>query len=68
MLCDLGRVRANRRIDARVGQWARAAGRTVWYHTPSLVQHLGSGNSALGDPAVNDLRRAVDFIGEESTP
>jgi len=63
---DLGAVEASRQIDARVGRWAAESGRTVWYHTPSLVQHTGIGNSALGDRLVNDLRRAADFVGEEA--
>jgi len=65
MLRDLGGVRATGRIDARLGKWAATAGRDVWYHTPSLVQHVGNGNSALGDQAINDLRRAADFVGED---
>ena len=65
---DLGNVRARSRIDARLGKWAAETNRTVWYHTPSLVQHTGIGNSALGDKLEGELRRAVDFIGEEQTP
>lgn len=68
ILRDLGSVQARKRIDARVGKWAAATGRTVWYHTPSLAQHLGIGNSALGDKLAGDLRRATDFIGEDATP
>ena len=68
MLCDLGNVQARSRIDARVGQWAAQTNDTVWYHTPSLVQHLGCGNSALGDRLESHLRRAADFIGEDRTP
>lgn len=68
LLAELGRVEARQQIDARVGRWAASVGRSVWYHTPSLVQHIGTGNSALGDPLVNNLRTAIDFIGEEATP
>ena len=68
VLEDLGNVRAYRHIDARVGRWAGQTKRTVWYHTPSLVQHVGNRNSALGDPLDICLRRAVDFIGEDRTP
>lgn len=56
-----------RGIDLRVGLWALDTGRSVWYHKPSLVQHIGCGNSALrskdmtGDP----LWTASDFIGEQ---
>ena len=59
-----------RGIDLRIGLWALDTGRSVWYHKPSLVQHIGCGNSALrskdmtGDP----LWTASDFIGEDRTP
>jgi hypothetical protein len=65
---DLGQVQAKSRIDARVGQWAQRTGRSVWYHTPSLVQHAGNNNSALGDPSTDWLRSAADFIGEDAQP
>ncbi len=54
-----------RHIDAQVGRWAKSRGLTPWYHTPSLVQHAGIGNSALGDSQDTELRRAADFVGEE---
>jgi hypothetical protein len=68
LLADLDGTIAERQIDARVGLWATTAGRSVWYHTPSLVQHTGCGNSALGDQSTSSIRRAADFIGEEATP
>jgi len=68
VLEDLGEVAARSRIDARVGRWAAQTGRSVWYHSPSLVQHIGNRNSALGDKLDTELRRAVDFIGEDRRP
>ena len=68
ILRDLGHIEAKSRIDARVGQWAQQTGRSVWYHTTSLVQHVGNGNSALGDRSTDWLRSAADFIGEEARP
>lgn len=65
---ELGRVEARHRIDARIGQWAAGTGRSVWYHTPSLVQHTGVGNSALGDQNAGSLRVAADFPGEDAEP
>ena len=56
---------SRRHIDAQIGRWARSQGLIPWYHTPSLAQHTGNGNSALGDPRETDLRRAADFVGEE---
>ena len=68
MVTELEQVESRSRVDARVGQWAANAGRSVWYHTPSLVQHTGCGNSALGDSSMSDIRRAADFIGEDAVP
>jgi len=68
IIAELGNMQARSRIDARIGRWAQQNGRSVWYHSPSLVQHVGSGNSALGDPLVISLRRAADFIGQHKRP
>jgi len=59
---------ARRGADYLVGDWAERTGRSVWYHTPSLAQHIGLRNSALGDDNVGPMREADDFIGEEATP
>jgi hypothetical protein len=55
-------------IDCRVGMWAADSGRSTWYHKPSLVQHIGGGNSALArqNAADDPLRMACDFIGEDA--
>jgi len=66
MLADLSGVASRSRVDAIVGRWAKAAGLDCWYHTPSLAQHAGLRNSALGDNLVNELRRAHDFLGEQN--
>ncbi|MBN2476896.1 MAG: hypothetical protein JXB62_19975 [Pirellulales bacterium] len=54
--------------DREIGAWAKATGRQVWYHTPSLGQHVGIRNSSLGDDTLNSLRIAGDFPGEEACP
>lgn len=58
----------NRGIDRRIGDWCERTGHAVWYHTPSLAQHVGNKNSALGDPLDDWMRRAHDFVGEDRTP
>ena len=68
MLAELSDVESFNRVDAIVGRWAVGASLDCWYHTPSLAQHIGLKNSALGDNLVTDLREAYDFIGEEATP
>ncbi|HUT09045.1 MAG TPA: hypothetical protein VMY42_00980 [Thermoguttaceae bacterium] len=59
---------AERQLDARIGNWCLETGRSVWYHSPSLAQHLGLGNSASGDESRHNLRRAGDFIGRDRKP
>jgi len=68
ILEDLGRLKASKHIDAHVGRWAAESGRSVWYHTPSLVQHAADDNSTLGYASQPHLRTAADFIGEETRP
>lgn len=57
-----------KRIDMRVGRWARNRGLHIWNHTPSLAQHTGRGNSSLGDGSTSTLRRATDFPGPDFCP
>ncbi len=66
ILADVAPRETIRNADWEIGQWVCEQGRQIWYHTPSLAQHEGIGNSALGDDAVSDLRHAIDFIGEEA--
>ncbi len=54
--------------DWEIGQWAVEMRRRVYYHTPSLAQHAGLGNSALGDDLISDIRYAADFVGEGGSP
>ena len=61
----LGGVAARSRIDLIVGRFCRRRRLPVYYHAPSLVQHAGNGNSALGDPGSGPIRQAVDFVGED---
>jgi len=68
ILTEVAPLRTIHNADWEIGKWAAAAGRKIWYHTPSLAQHEGLGNSALGDNTVSHIRRAADFIGEEARP
>jgi len=68
MLRELSSIDSFKRLDAIVGRWALEEGLDCWYHTPSLAQHIGLANSALGDNLVTDLREAYDFVGEGNKP
>ncbi len=68
ILAEVAPLRSTHNADWEIGKWARATRRRVWYHAPSLAQHVGLGNSALGDDTVSDIRLAADFIGEGATP
>ncbi len=65
-LVDLASVHSPYQADRIVGDWAARTNRNVWYHSPSLAQHIGVGNSALGDTLAGPLRSACDFIGEDT--
>ena len=61
----------DRNIDTKVGEWARNINKPVYYHTPSLGQHVGhhstiwknSHPDGIQDiPAWGD-RSASDFVG-----
>jgi hypothetical protein len=63
----------DRNIDSKVGEWANSVGRPVYYHTPSLGQHVGhsstiwEGSNPEGIknlPAWGD-RSASDFVGHK---
>ena len=56
----------NYQVDAKLGRWAAATGRSVYYHTPSLAQHIANTNSAIGKHTPNTRsREAADFVGED---
>jgi hypothetical protein len=65
VLAEVAPVASRHNADWEIGKWATATGRRIWYHTPSLAQHVGLGNSVLGDSLVSDIRLAGDFIGED---
>ena len=50
----------NKNRDSAIGMWAKQNGERVFYHTPSLVQHL-RGPSSVG----HDHHEASDFVGED---
>jgi hypothetical protein len=68
ILSEVAPRKTTHNADWEIGRWADATDRRVWYHTPSLAQHVGLKNSVLGDDSVSDLRHAADFIGEGSIP
>jgi hypothetical protein len=68
LITDLANLRSRSGTDAYVGRWAAQNGFDIWFHTPSLVQHIGNGNSAAGHGQATSLREACDFIGEDKSP
>jgi hypothetical protein len=52
--------------DAVIGQWAERQNLPVYYHTPSLAEHVGL-ESTLTDEASNrnNGRQSCDFVGED---
>lgn len=58
-------IKEDRHVDSRVGAWALDNNSPVYYHSPSLSQHTGLGNSVLENPTINETRQAGDFVGED---
>lgn len=53
-------------VDRAVGTFAEEAGLDVWYHVPSLFQHVGlDGNSAVGYVDCGTIYRSDTFPGED---
>lgn len=54
-------------VDRAVGEYAALHGLSVWYHTPSLADHIGrGGNSAVGyNDDCGEIYRTCDFPGED---
>ena len=65
ILAEVASLESVHNADWEIGKWAAATGRKVWHHSPSLAQHIGLGNSALGDDTTTEIRLAADFIGED---
>jgi len=60
----LYRDQINERIltDNRIGLWAQNNNLNVWYHTPSLSQHIASRDSIIGNNWGGDtLRQSIDY-------
>ena len=55
-----------RQIDAAVGGWAEENGVNIWFHSPSLTQHISPQNTSYETKRYLDARigYARDFIGE----
>lgn len=53
-------------VDVQMGTTALSGGLHIWYHVPSLVQHLGICNSAVGFTSdLGTIYSAETFVGEE---
>ncbi len=52
--------------DNRIGWWARENGFSIYYHTPSLAQHIGHASACWEkQPLAVWKRSSWDFVGEE---
>ncbi len=53
-------------VDLQMGHLAKEAGLHIWYHVPSLVQHVGIRNSAVGFlDDLGTIYSAETFVGED---
>lgn len=52
--------------DAVIGQWAERLGLPVFYHTPSLAEHIGEFSTLTDDVSSPDNgRMSLDFVGKD---
>jgi len=51
-------------IDVVVGEWASKERLPVYYHSPSLAQHIGDTTTIWGDAQLRGRRTSRDFVGE----
>lgn len=58
------KVPGNKQIDNRIGRWAKEKGQRVYYHCPSLCQHIGE-TSTIWNSDLSGYRSADDFPGED---
>lgn len=53
--------------DAVIGQWANKKGLAIYFHTPSLAEHIGDFSTLTDqESTVANGRRSLDFIGIEA--
>jgi hypothetical protein len=55
-------------IDLVIGDWAARQKVSVWYPTPSLVQHIGESSTIWPNSGVAGPRRADQFAGDVIAP
>lgn len=53
----------DKHIDGLLGKWAEINSLKVYYHFPSLVQHIGETSTIYPRKKINRQRRADSFIG-----
>ena len=50
-----------------IGQWAGRNNFPIFYHTPSLAEHIGHSSTLVDDlPSVENARKSLDFVGEDT--
>lgn len=58
-------TRGMRNIDTLIGKWAVQQGKSIWYPSPSLVQHVGETSAMWGTGQhATRKRKARDFAGD----
>lgn len=54
-----------RYVDRIVGDWALNQQLRVYYHSPSLVSHIGESSTVWENAQIEGRREAHEFVGEE---
>ncbi len=56
-------LRGDRQIDNRLGLWLFQSGRKIFFHTPSLAEHIGETSTLWEDATIEGNRKSRDFAG-----
>ncbi len=62
---EIWRIPGQSSIDNRIGLWAKYNNKKVYYHTPSLVKHIGHTSSIWPKAVLEGGRTEVNFPGED---
>jgi hypothetical protein len=59
------RFEGNAGIDNRIGAWAQENKKGVYFHSPSLVEHVGKTSTLWPKAKLEGERAAHNFVGED---
>lgn len=62
---SIWRIEGDAGIDNRIGIWAQENKKGVYFHSPSLVEHIGKTSTLWPKSKIEGERAAYNFVGED---